>query len=164
MIILAIDPAPIESGWVLWDTEEQKPAHCGINDNAYLRESIVTQELKYPVYSHYDIFACEMIANMGMAAGASLFETAREIGRFQDRASQRINESKIFLPKRNQIKLHLCGSARAKDPNVSQALRDRYGEKGTKKNPGKLYGVKSHIWSALAVAVYTQDVLLKEKI
>ena len=60
--------------------------------------------------------------------------------------------------KRQTTKAVLCGTARAKDPNVHQALIDMYGgsmkaAKGTKKAPGPLYGVKSHIWSALAVAV-----------
>jgi hypothetical protein len=59
---------------------------------------------------------------------------------------------------RREVKLHLCGQARAKDPNVRQALIDRFGpgrEKaiGTKKQPGPLYGVSADVWSALAVAV-----------
>ena len=58
---------------------------------------------------------------------------------------------------REDVKLHLCGSPRAKDANIRQALIDRWGGKaeavGTVKKPGPLYGVKSHAWSALAVAV-----------
>jgi len=45
---------------------------------------------------------------------------------------------------------------------VNQVLRDRFGEKGTKKNPGKLFGVHDHIWSALALAVYSADKVLGE--
>src|SRR5690606_4735562 len=63
---------------------------------------------------------------------------------------------------RKDVKLHLCGSPRAKDANIRQSLLDRFGpgkEKavGTKQNPGPLYGVKSHMWAALAVAVYWWD-------
>jgi hypothetical protein len=62
---------------------------------------------------------------------------------------------------RKDVKLHLCGSPRAKDPNIRQALIDRWGGKaaaiGNAKNPGPLYGVKSHAWAALAVAVYVND-------
>jgi hypothetical protein len=46
---------------------------------------------------------------------------------------------------------------RAKDPNVRQALLDKIGPVGTKKNPGPLYGVSGHGWSALAVAVYASE-------
>jgi len=42
---------------------------------------------------------------------------------------------------------------KAKDANIRQALIDKLGPVGTKKSPGPLWGVKSHIWSALAVAV-----------
>ncbi|WP_230687708.1 hypothetical protein, partial [Streptococcus pneumoniae] len=52
------------------------------------------------------------------------------------------------------VKIWLCGTMRAKDANIAQALRDKHGEVGTKKNPGKLYGIKSHLWSALAIADY----------
>ena len=63
---------------------------------------------------------------------------------------------------RKDVKLHLCGSPRAKDSNIRQALIDRFGpgkEKaiGLKKTPGPLYGVKSHVWAALAVAVTHLD-------
>jgi hypothetical protein len=55
---------------------------------------------------------------------------------------------------RNAVKLHICGTPRAKDPNIRQALIDKYGAPGTKKNPGPTYGVSSHLWSALAIADY----------
>ena len=63
----------------------------------------------------------------------------------------------ITLCYRKDIKLHLCGTTKARDPNVRQALIDRLGKPGTKKNPGPTYGVSSHAWSALAVAVYASD-------
>jgi len=61
--------------------------------------------------------------------------------------------------------MHLCKNNRAKDANIRQALLDRFpatgGGKapqiGTKKQPGPLYGVTSHLWSALAVAVTWAD-------
>jgi hypothetical protein len=42
---------------------------------------------------------------------------------------------------------------------VRQALIDRLGLQGTKKAPGPTYGIKSHEWAALAVAVYGWDQL-----
>jgi hypothetical protein len=92
--------------------------------------------------------AIEMIASYGMAVGADVFQTCVEIGRFVEVAGEHV--SLVF---RRDVKMHLCGSARAKDANIRQALLDRLGPVGTKKAPGPLYGVKSHIWAALAVAV-----------
>jgi hypothetical protein len=43
---------------------------------------------------------------------------------------------------------------RAKDANIRQALIDKIGPQGTKAQPGPTYGIKSHSWAALAVAVY----------
>jgi len=71
-----------------------------------------------------------------------------EIGRFAE-----VSRGSASLVFRRDVKMHLCGSARAKDANIRQALLDRLGPVGTKKAPGPLYGVKSHIWAALAVAV-----------
>ena len=64
---------------------------------------------------------------------------------------------------RTQVKLHICGTARAKDSNVRQALMDRYGSTrelaiGKKKTPGPLYGFSADMWSALAIALtYKED-------
>jgi hypothetical protein len=55
---------------------------------------------------------------------------------------------------RKDIKLFLCGTMRAKDANIRQALIDKIGPQGTKKTPGPTYGIKSHTWAALAVAVF----------
>jgi hypothetical protein len=46
---------------------------------------------------------------------------------------------------------------RAKDSNIRQALIDRFGEPGTKKVPGLLYGIKKDEWSALALGVFWHD-------
>ena len=65
---------------------------------------------------------------------------------------------------RRAVKLHLCGSARAKDTNIRAALIDRFGGTGgrraavgLKASPGPLYGIRSHEWAALAVAVTWHD-------
>ena len=63
---------------------------------------------------------------------------------------------------RRDVKLHLCGHARATDSNIKQAIVDRFGpstEKaiGRKATPGPLYGIKQHCWAALAVALTWAD-------
>ena len=64
----------------------------------------------------------------------------------------------VRLVYRKDVKLHLCGSPRAKDPNIRQALLDKLGPVGTKRQPGPCYGVKSHAWAALGVAVTAEAV------
>lgn len=99
----------------------------------------------------------EGIASYGMPVGVETFNTCIWIGRFIEawQGDWRI----LYRP---DVKLHLCKSARAKDSNVWQALVDRFGpgkEKavGKKANPGPLYGITSHMRSALAVAVTYHD-------
>jgi hypothetical protein len=91
-----------------------------------------------------------------MPVGKEVFDTAKVIGVF--RAARQDYGSWLEIDRRT-IKLTLCGNARAKDSNIRQRLIDLYGPVGTKKNPGPLYGVKSHLWSALAVAVVASEIL-----
>lgn len=102
---------------------------------------------------------CEMVACYGMAVGKEVFQTVLWVGRFMEAATER--DCQFHLVYRQDIKLHHCKSTKAKDSNVSQSLRDQYGQVGTKKSPGPLYGVKSHLWSALAIATYWSDTQIK---
>ncbi len=94
----------------------------------------------------------ESVECYGMAVGKSVFQTCYTIGRIMQVAGDRF----VRMTHR-EVKLHLCNSARAKDANIRQALLDRWGGRsvavGNKKNPGPLYSVKGHAWSALALAV-----------
>ena len=138
--ILAIDPGPESSGYVVFDGEKVKES--GVVSNADMRLVIFGVGR--------DAVAIEMIASYGMAVGKEVFETCVWIGRFMECCNK---EERVELVYRRDIKLHLCGSPRAKDANIRQALIDKLGAPGTKKNPGATYGVKSHAWAALAVAV-----------
>jgi hypothetical protein len=143
MIVLAIDPGPVESAWVEYDTVARKALGFGkeLNDDVVLRVGY-----RDGGYSH---LAIEMIASYGMPVGAEVFETCVWIGRFAERWGRR-NWTPI---KRHDVKIHLCHSARAKDGNIRQALIDKFGPPGTKKSPGGTYGISGDVWAALAVAV-----------
>jgi hypothetical protein len=96
----------------------------------------------------------EEIQSYGMAVGREVFQTVFWAGRFAQ-ASEATHTWSLLG--RRDVKLHLCGSARAKDANIRQALIDRYGGKAATKKGGPLYGIRSHLWSALALAVTYQD-------
>ena len=91
-----------------------------------------------------------MIASYGMPVGREVFETCVWIGRFQQAWH---DPEAVRLVYRRDVKLHLCGSPKAKDGNIRAALIDKLGPVGLKSAPGPLYGVKSHAWAALAAAV-----------
>ena len=64
---------------------------------------------------------------------------------------------------RKEEKINLCGSMKAKDSNIRQALLDRFGIVGTKKEPGWFYGMKKDMWSAYAVGTTYLDMYINNK-
>lgn len=146
--ILAIDPGPTQSGWVIYDGGRVAASGVSANDDMLMTVR----------HAPVERLAIEMIASYGMAVGREVFETCVWIGRFQQawRAP-----GAVELVYRKDVKLHLCGTPKAKDANVRQALLDLFprtgGGKtpqiGTKSLPGPLFGVSSHAWPALGVAL-----------
>lgn len=141
MKVLAIDPGNVESAYVLLDKETYKPLEFGKVDNTRLL--ILLGELEYSE------LAIEMIASYGMPVGREVFETCVWIGRF----IQRRKCPDFEYVYRKEEKLCLCNSMKAKDSNIRQALIDRFGEVGTKKNQGFFYGFAKDMWAAMAVGV-----------
>lgn len=139
--MLAIDPGTTQSGWVL--LEGREVVQSGVDDNNELLVWVKHGQ-------HADMLAIEMIASMGMSVGQSTFDTVRWIGRFQQ--AWRDPEAVRFV-KRHEVKAFLCNNQRAKDGNVRQALIDLLGAPGRVRLPGPTFGVKSHAWQALGVAV-----------
>lgn len=142
-MIFGVDPGTTESGICLFHEGPSKVTYAKILSNKSLVDFLKTRAGEIPL-------AIEMVASYGMPVGREVFETVRWIGRFQQ--AWRYPDA-VRLIYRRDVKLHLCGNARAKDANIRQALIDKLGPVGTKGAPGPLYGVKSHAWAALAVAV-----------
>lgn len=140
-VTVGIDPGPRESAYVAWNGT--RVIQSGDLSNGELAKYLDSAD-------EYTTVACEWIESFGMAVGREVFETVFAIGAFSQHAVLRL------VPRRD-VKMHLCASPRAKDGNIRQALIDRLGVVGTKKNPGPLFGVSSHRWSALAVAVTAYD-------
>lgn len=149
MKIIAIDPGDKQSAVVVWDGRF-------IHDS-FIRDNATVRAWLYCGKDPYHHVACEMIASYGMAVGATVFETCVEIGRFWE-CCYRETFHRIY---RKDVKMHLCGSMRAKDSNIRQALIDRFGAPGTKANPGLTYGLKKDLWAAFAVAVTWHDINCK---
>ena len=142
MRIFAIDPGTVESGWCVYDTDRKRVQQCGINPNREILEAIKR--------GGAELLAIEMVASYGMPVGREVFETVWWIGRFTQ--AWREPEA-VRLVYRRDVKMWLCNDTRAKDGNIRQALIDKLGPQGLKKTPGPTYGIKSHMWGALAVAV-----------
>lgn len=153
MRIFAIDPGTEESAWVAWENGQLR--RHGKQANA-----VLLQRLRgFPVDLGATLLAVEMIASYGMAVGREVFTTCVWIGRFIE--AWPAGEHRLIY--RRQVKLELCGSAKANDANIRAELLDRFGGKvaaiGSKKAPGPLYGLKGDTWAALGVAITTEKLL-----
>jgi hypothetical protein len=152
MNVLAIDPGPTQSAYVLWDGTRV------IEKSILPNDWILRVIRRHGEFIQIPYFCIEMISHYGtgMPIGDEVIRTCIWIGRFIECWPGVQYE----LIKRQTIKTHLCGSPRANDGNVRQALIDRLGKPGTKHEPGVTYGVTTHLWSALAVAVCAYDRLM----
>ena len=139
-MIIAIDPGNTESAYCMMK-QDLKPFEFGKVDN----ESLLTM-LEVATYEYTTVI--EMIASYGMPVGKEVFDTCVWIGRF-DHASFK----PAWFVYRKDVKMHICGTMKAKDSNIRQALIDRFGDVGTKSNKGWFYGFKSDVWSAYAVGL-----------
>lgn len=153
MIILAIDPGPEQSGWIYLDDQTRRPRGSGIASNRSVLDLLADD-----LHQHV---AIEAIASYGMAVGREVFQTCIWIGRFMQAAA---DPEAVQLVYRQKIKQALCHDTRATDANIRRALLDLYPgtgggatpQIGTKSKPGPLYGITSHMWSALAVAIVSR--------
>ena len=148
-MLLSIDPGTTKSGWCV--TEGDRVIESGIMDNQQLVDSFDK------MVAMGDRVAIEVFEARGMPIGNDSIETILWTGQFI-RECEALGATFVRVH-RSRVKLHLCGSAKAKDSNIRQALLDKLGPQGTKKNPGPTYGVSSHAWAALAVAVTATETM-----
>lgn len=160
MILLAIDPGDKETAWALYDTELKRVCAFAKEPN-----DKVLSRLSWPAQEGFgklpDKLAIEMIASYGMAVGKNVFETCVWIGKFVQQWVTFQHGPYEYIYRKDE-KMHLCGTMKAKDTNIRQAIMDRYGSTrqevmGTKKAPGPLYGVSNDVWAAIAVAITSAE-------
>src|SRR5512147_119484 len=130
MRIIAIDPGTTQSAILVFNN-----GIIDIKDKVNNIEIVSFLKEDFNTYPDSKLFI-EMVASYGMPVGKEIFETCVWIGRFIE--SYTGNYQLVY---RRDIKLHLCNSVKAKDGNIRQALIDRFGQPGTKKQPGFTYGI-----------------------
>lgn len=148
MIVLACDPGFEVSALVAWDG-------TNILQHGILQNDKVLDSFRSRKGRHLGtVLAIEQIESFGMAVGRTVFETVFWTGQF---AEAWFPDRVVRVP-RKVVKLHLCGQLRAKDGEIRQAILDRFGPTkeqavGKKAKQGPLFGIASHEWAALAVAL-----------
>jgi hypothetical protein len=163
MKVLALDPGTTESGWVLHDDTygtDRPLLDMGIEDHDEFLMHLPD------LFAQCDVLAVEMFASYGKPVGATIFDACVYIGQVKQEARHcGMDEAAQWRTvTRVDVKQALCHRTnKVTDGMVSQVLRDRLGEKGSKNYPGPLYGIKSHEWQALAVAVVVAEKLNLER-
>jgi hypothetical protein len=176
--ILAIAPGNLNSAVAILDKEYYCSDKHDILDNhellAQIRFGYSGPNSLLPFYCP-DTIVIERITGYNMGVRQTAFDAHIWIGRFIEAArtvdcnTYHRPPTVVLLPQ-SEIKLHLCGSTRAKDKDIIAALADRFAPgkkdngKGTKDNPGWFYGFRAGIWSAYAVGVTYLDWLIDKRI
>jgi hypothetical protein len=154
--VIAIDPGSERSGLCVIEEDTYKPI---------LREKVLNDQLVDTVKCALGIstVVIEMVGHYGtgMPAGKDVFDTCVWIGRFLEQFE--IRRTPTHTLKRGDVKMHICGSMRANDATIRQALVDRFAPdatnhgKGTKREPGWFYGFSGDMWQAYALGVTYLD-------
>lgn len=140
--VLAIDPGPKESAYVVFDGER-------VEAYGEMENGLMTIGLGNNWGQNHPNVVIEWMSGFGVPAGNDTFETCRWVGIFQQ-----AHPGGAKLITRKKIKEHLQA---VNDKFVRQALIARFGEPGKKKTPGVLYGITGHCLAALACAVVWWD-------
>ncbi len=150
MIVFGIDPGSKKSGYVIFDGTNILGKGELENEEIIKKMDDADEELPEVI-----TVAIEQIRGYGLVCGDDTFDTC-EWGGHYARYAMTLGCSVRMIP-RKEIKKHLCGNTTTNDKYVRQALIDRLGEQGSKKNPGPTFGIAGHTWAALAVCVTCYD-------
>ena len=149
MILLGLDPGPEHSGLVLYD----------ITNTPFVvaaQSRIAWADVRTWVREHrpYRV-VCER--TQAGPPSTQVVRTTEVIGRCMELCDQ-LDQPAAFIPRRDVLQALGCATKGNKDALVRQALIELHGGDkaralGDRRKPGPLYGVTSHAWAALAIAV-----------
>lgn len=146
MLVLAIDPGPEQSAYVVWDGLNFQAMEILPNDDllSILRTG----------HTRAQVLAIEQIKSYGKAVSDTIFNTVFWSGRFVEAWNWNRKLPWHRIP-RMEIKMHLCHAANVKDSNIRCALIDRFepGLKPKERPKGILKGLAGDTWAAFALAV-----------
>jgi hypothetical protein len=157
-MVIAIDPGPVQSAYVVWDGQKILDIGSDWLNTSMIAEVFPRVRRDYPGIE----MVIERVACYGMAVGDSVFETVDWAGQFRRAwmgTCPECYQGTAHRVKRIAVKMHLCKQARAKDANIRQVLVDRFEPelKARQRPKSVLRGVKGDSWQALALAVYWHD-------
>jgi hypothetical protein len=162
VVIYGLDPGYEQSALVGWNTDLVSDSKNGagvFEQRLEANQTLLDHLRRLARGSRGGHLVVERIEAAYGGAGKELFGTEWWCGRFVEAWDAGGNTWSALS--RLEVRTALCGSPRAGDPAVRQALLDRHGGKaaalGTRKAPGPLYGIKSHLWAALALAIVARD-------
>ena len=142
--IIAVDPGPEQSAFIVWNGHAIWAARI-LSNEEFLNHLINFPHKEFPL-------VIEQIKSMGMPVSDTIFDTVFWTGRFCQAW-----KGPFFRVPRMDVKMHICNDSRAKDSNIRQALINRFGPPGTKKEMGLTYGLKKDLWQAFGLAVTFWD-------
>ena len=153
MNILSLDVGTVESGYCLVDTDTYKPIKFGKILNEDLLKIVKEEEYETLVYEEFQSY--------GMPVGQTTIASITWNGRYIQSALDRNKRVEPIF--RKEEKMCLCGTMKAKDSNIRQALIDRFAQfdfkngKGTKAKKDFFYGFAKDSWSAFCIATVYLD-------
>lgn len=155
--ILAIDPGPKTCGAALYDPGAQRVLWADkAAPVASLCDHLWTPHPETPWWGSSPLVLIERVRSYGKS-GNSLFETSEAVGRLYQSALSAGLE--VHLVPRKWVVRALgadrkdAPGGKTPDSKVIAAMLALVGPKGTKAAPGPTYGVTSHAWQALGLAV-----------
>lgn len=146
--ILAIDPGTSESGWAVLD--DRTVLDKGIDDNER-----VLRLIRSAVLGTWVVIE-RIEPRYGQSTGWETIQACEWVGRFMEAAG----DHPVALLNRSDVLRHLRIPPKANaDSGVRAAVIDRFGGSAALRKGGALPRgeVKSHIWSALGLAVAWQE-------
>jgi Holliday junction resolvasome RuvABC endonuclease subunit len=153
-ILVGVDPGPTTSGLVVYDVDDRKVLR------SYARADLAQVRMEIEELSGvFGPMEGEVVCECTQAGppSTSVVKTTEVVGRVMERCHMARVPCHTYYRREVLQALH-CARKGNKDSLVRVALIEMHGGDkrtavGNKKNPGPLYGVSSHAWQALGVAI-----------